>query len=137
MPASRPVRTEPLASPTLHRRLVQVGATLEVLVACFLISGPLLIPDFPILPKVLGMAVPIIYQRTAVALMGTTMLVEGILLMSLSPMGWWMAMILGPLGVLDGLIGATRFWPTLLDILLLFYLYYVREVFFAPPPGAR
>ena len=52
-------------------------------------------------------------------------------------MGWWMAMILGPLGILDGLIGATRFWPTLLDILLLFYLYYVREVFFAPPPGAR
>ena len=118
-----------LSNTSLHRRIVQVGALLFMAAACFMICAPLLIPALPVMPSILWFSVPLSHQRTVCAVAGLACLIEGIALFLFLPAGWWVAMVLCPLGLLHSILNATRFYHVPLDALILCYLYLNRGLF--------
>jgi hypothetical protein len=118
-----------LAHAALHRRLIQAGASLEIASGVFCVCVPLVLPDYEFFRSILGVPVPLAYQRSLAVVMGAVFLVEGVLLFALTRAGWWFGMALGVVFILDGLVSRPSFTLILLDVLVVFYLYYTREVF--------
>lgn len=113
-----------------HRKVIHVIALLMFAVCSFLVVGTLAVSQTtPLMDKLLGIDVPLQYQRALVVLMGASGLVGALLLMSFKQPAWWLLMITGVLGVVHGLTSVPVFLPTFVNLIYVVYLYSVRPLY--------
>ena len=118
---------------------------------------PLFLRDYASLKTVLGRPLDPAYQRTVLIIYGILHMVEGLLLLQLSPIGWALALATTCMGILGNLsagfasaglqssptgvspgIGATLAWgPLLTGVIILLYLFYTRSLFSETASGSR
>jgi hypothetical protein len=121
---------DPIPNARLHRHILQAGALLLFAVCSMLVVGPLVLPaTTPLMDRFFGVDVPLQYQRALVVLLGACGLVQAVLLVTFTPWSWWILVVTGVLGVVQGLVSVPAFFPTLVNILFVFYLFTLRPLY--------
>lgn len=113
-----------------HRKVVHAIALFMFAVSSLLVVAPLALPPTtPLMDKVLGMDVPLQYQRALVVVQGACGLVGALLLLSFRPAAWWVLVVTGSLGVIHGLTSVPVFLPTFLNLIYVIYLFSIRPLY--------
>lgn len=121
---------DPMPNAAFHRKVIRVIALIVFGLSSLMVVAPLaLSPTTPLLDKILGIDVPLQYQRVLAVLNGACGLVGALLLLSFAPVAWWILIVTGLLGVVHGLTSVPVFLPTFVNIVYVLYLFSVRPLY--------
>ena len=124
-----------------HRKIIHAIALLMFAVSSLLVVAPLALPPTtPLMDKLLGIDIPLQYQRALVVVQGACGLVGALLLLSFRPAAWYVLIATGALGVVHGLTSVPVFLPTFVNLIYLLYLFSVRPLYVqagGTPAGGR
>ena len=121
-----------------HRKVLHAIALLMFAACSLLVVGPLIVsPTTPLMDKVLGMDIPLQYQRALVVLQGAFGLIGAVLLITFRPFAWWITIVTGVLGIVHGLTSVPTFFPTFVNIVYVLYMFTVKALYFEDPKSAR
>lgn len=113
----------------IHRRVFQVGSIFLILISFLMITAPIMMPDQPFLPSMLGRAIPPGLQRSLLIVLGCLHLLEGVLLFTFHRGGWFIGLGTAGLGVINGLVSGPHWIPVLTALFVILYLFYTRPLF--------
>lgn len=120
-----------------HRKVIHAIALVMFVMCSFLVVGTLAVSQTtPLADKFYGMDVPLQYQRALVVVQGAFGLVGALLMLSFHSTAWWILMITGVLGVIQGLTSVPAFLPIFLNVIYVVYLYSVKPLYFTASPAA-
>ena len=113
-----------------HRKVIHAIALVMFAVSSLLVVAPLALPPTtPLMDKLVGIDIPLQYQRALVVVQGACGLVGALLLLSFRPVAWWIMITTGLFGVLHGVTSVPAFFPTFVNLIYVLYLFSVRPLY--------